>query len=67
MRKGCLRYWERSAFEAEIVAQGATVLPSLVKAVLLDVLSSHEETALSKTPKPRHPEFRLLLRATLLP
>ncbi len=56
MRKGCLRYWERSAFGAEIVAQGATVLPSLVKAVLFGRIIEPRRNGLvedSKTAAPR--------------
>ncbi len=39
---------------------GATVLPSSVKPCSSNVFPNIEDTALSKTPKPWHLEFRLL-------
>ncbi len=50
--------------------KGATVLPSSVRQCSSSSLSNNEDTALSKTPKPWHPDFRPLFhlqRATVLP
>ena len=43
--------------EQKASMMGATVLPSSVRPCSSNALSHHEDTAVSKTPKPWHPEW----------
>ena len=61
IRRGAIRVGgDDLLLEHKSTIKIATVLPSAVRPCSSDAFGNHEDTALSKTPKPWHPEARLL-------